>query len=164
MKSIQPVEGLGRKRIHERTRRKARFTCRRKNPQRNESGTVLLIKSGQYTNLEQAFYDVKKNRGAHGVDTITIKEYELELEHNLRVLQQSLRDKYVSCETREKSIYSKGRWNATSFRDSYCRGPCLQAAVKRKLEPIFEEKFLPCSFGFRPDRSAHMAMRKSVRI
>jgi RNA-directed DNA polymerase len=36
----------------------------------------------------------------------------------------------------------------------------LQAAVKRKLEPIFEQKFLPCSFGFRPDRSAHMAILK----
>jgi len=36
----------------------------------------------------------------------------------------------------------------------------VQAAARRILEPIFEEVFLDCSFGFRPGRSAHMALEK----
>ncbi|MDA6365917.1 group II intron reverse transcriptase/maturase, partial [Escherichia coli] len=44
-------------------------------------------------NLEQAFKEVKKNRGSHGVDKVTIKDFESKLEHNLRVLQQSLKDR-----------------------------------------------------------------------
>src|SRR5690606_2998019 len=36
----------------------------------------------------------------------------------------------------------------------------VQAAVRRILEPIFEEVFMDCSFGFRPRRSAHMALEK----
>ncbi|MCY9698162.1 reverse transcriptase domain-containing protein, partial [Paenibacillus alginolyticus] len=36
----------------------------------------------------------------------------------------------------------------------------VQAAAKRILEPIFEAKFMDCSYGFRPERSAHMALEK----
>jgi group II intron reverse transcriptase/maturase len=49
----------------------------------------------------------------------------------------------------------KDLWGYPSVEDRV-----LQAAVKQKLEPIFEEKFLDCSYGFRPNRSAHMALEK----
>jgi RNA-directed DNA polymerase len=49
----------------------------------------------------------------------------------------------------------KDLWGYPSVEDRV-----LQAAVKQKLEPIFEEKFLDCSYGFRPNRSAHMALGK----
>lgn len=49
----------------------------------------------------------------------------------------------------------KDLWGYPSVEDRV-----IQAAVKQKLEPIFEEKFLDCSFGFRPNRSAHMALEK----
>ena len=118
----------------------------------------LIDKIWSYPNLEQAFYDVKKNRGAHGVDTITIKEYELELEHNLRVLQQSLRDKSYRAKPVRRVYIPKADGTQRPLGIPTVGDRVLQAAVKRKLEPIFEEKFLPCSFGFRPDRSAHMAI------
>ena len=35
----------------------------------------------------------------------------------------------------------------------------MQAACKIVLEPVFEADFLPCSFGFRPERSAHDALQ-----
>lgn len=40
------------------------------------------------------------------------------------------------------------------------RDRVVQASVRRIIEPIFEAKFLDCSFGFRPNRSAHMALEK----
>lgn len=120
----------------------------------------LIDKIWTYSNLEQAFYDVKKNRGAHGVDNITIQEYELDLEHNLRVLQQSLRDKEYHAKPVRRVYIPKADGTKRPLGIPTVGDRVLQAAVKRKVEPIFEQKFLPCSFGFRPGRSAHMAIEK----
>lgn len=120
----------------------------------------LIDKIWAYPNLEQAFYDVKKNRGAHGVDNVTIKEFELDLEHNLRVLQQSVRDKTYRAKPVRRVYIPKADGTQRPLGIPTVEDRVLQAAVKRKIEPIFEEKFLPCSFGFRPNRSAHMAIMK----
>lgn len=120
----------------------------------------LIDKIWAYPNLVQAFYNVKKNRGAHGVDNVTIKEFELDLEHNLRVLQQSVRDKTYRTKPVRRVYIPKPDGTQRPLGIPTVEDRVLQAAVKRKLEPIFEEKFLPCSFGFRPNRSAHMAIMK----
>src|SRR5690606_30172543 len=100
--------------------------------------------------LEQAFYDVKRNKGAHGVDNVTIKEYEIELEHNLRMLQQSLRCKTYRAKPVRRVYIPKADGTQRPLGIPTVQDRIVQAAVKRKLEPIFEKKFLPCSFGFRP--------------
>lgn len=120
----------------------------------------LMDKVWAYSNLEQAFYNVKKNKGAHGVDNITIKNYELNLEHNLRVLQKSLRDKTYRAKPVRRVYIPKADGTQRPLGIPTVGDRVLQAAVKQKLEPIFEEKFLPCSFGFRFNRSAHMAIEK----
>jgi RNA-directed DNA polymerase len=43
------------------------------------------------------------------------------------------------------------------------RDRIVQAAVKIVLKPVFEAGFLPCSFGFRPKRSAHDALQGTHR-
>jgi RNA-directed DNA polymerase len=118
----------------------------------------LMDKLWNYQNLEQAFYDVKKNRGAHGVDKVTIKEYEVELEHNLRVLQDSLRMKTYRAKPVRRVFIPKADGTKRPLGIPTVEDRILQAATKRILEPIFEQKFLDCSFGFRPNRSAHMAI------
>lgn len=118
----------------------------------------LADKIWAYPNLEQAFYDVKKNRGAHGVDNVTIKDYEADLEHNLRMLQKSLRNKTYRAKPVRRVYISKADGSQRPLGIPTVVDRIVQAAVKRILEPIFEQKFLPCSFGFRPERSAHMAI------
>ncbi|MDQ0158038.1 group II intron reverse transcriptase/maturase [Robertmurraya andreesenii] len=120
----------------------------------------LIDKIWSTTNLELAFYDVKKNRGSHGVDKVTIKEYEMELEHNLRVLQKSLKDKTYRTRPVRRVYIPKVDGTQRPLGIPTVQDRIVQAAVKRKLEPIFEEKFLDCSYGFRPNRSAHMAIEK----
>lgn len=120
----------------------------------------LIDKIWSYSNLEQAFYDVKRNKGSHGVDNVTIREYESDLEHNLRVLHQSLRDKSFRAKPVRRVFIPKVDGTQRPLGIPTVGDRVLQAAVKRKLEPIFEQKFLPCSFGFRPNRSAHMAIQK----
>jgi group II intron reverse transcriptase/maturase len=120
----------------------------------------LMDKLWNYQNLEQAFYDVKKNRGSHGVDKVTIKEYEIELEHNLRVLQESLRLRRYRAKPVRRVFIPKVDGTKRPLGIPTVEDRILQAATKRILEPIFEQKFLDCSFGFRPNRSAHMAIDK----
>jgi RNA-directed DNA polymerase len=120
----------------------------------------LMDKLWNYQNLEQSFYDVKKNRGSHGVDKVTIKEYEIELEHNLRVLQESLRLKTYRTKPVRRVYIPKADGTKRPLGIPTVEDRILQAATKRILEPIFEQKFLNCSFGFRPNRSAHMAIDK----
>ena len=120
----------------------------------------LIDKIWNYQNLEQAFYDVKKNRGSHGVDKVTIKDYELELEHNLRVLQESLRTKTYRAKPVRRVYIPKADGSKRPLGIPTVEDRILQASTKRILEPIFEQKFLDCSYGFRPNRSAHMAIGK----
>ncbi|WP_045522570.1 group II intron reverse transcriptase/maturase, partial [Neobacillus niacini] len=120
----------------------------------------LIDKLWDYQNLEQAFYDVKRNRGAHGVDKVTIKDYEIELEHNLRVLQESLRTKTYRAKPVRRVFIPKADGSKRPLGIPTVVDRIVQAATKRILEPIFEQKFLDCSFGFRPNRSAHMAIDK----
>lgn len=120
----------------------------------------LMDKVWSYPNLEQAFRDVKKNRGSHGVDNVTIKEYENDLEHNLRVLQESLRDKTFRAKPVRRVYIPKADGTKRPLGIPTVGDRVLQAAVKRQLEPIFEQKFLSCSYGFRPGRSAHMAIEQ----
>jgi RNA-directed DNA polymerase len=120
----------------------------------------LIDKIWDYQNLEQAFYDVKKNRGSHGVDKVTIKDYEKELEHNLRVLQKSLSTKTYRAKPVRRVYIPKADGTKRPLGIPTVEDRILQAATKRILEPIFEQKFLDCSYGFRPNRSAHMAIDK----
>ena len=60
----------------------------------------------------------------------------------------------VGCSSRSRARPSSGRCRFPTVRDRI-----VQAAVKIVLEPIFEADLLPCSFGFRPRRSAHDALQ-----
>lgn len=53
----------------------------------------LIDKIYAMSNLEEAFQAVKKNKGAPGVDGVTIAKYEEKLEDNLRALQQNVKSK-----------------------------------------------------------------------
>src|SRR5690606_28964198 len=120
----------------------------------------LADKVWSMKNLEAAFYEVKKNRGAPGVDKVTIKEFELELEHNLRMLQEQLRHKAYRPMPVRRVYIPKDDGSDRPLGIPSVRDRIVQAALKRILEPIFEEKFMDCSYGFRPGRSAHMAIEK----
>lgn len=130
---------------------------------RKQKWYSLMDKIWALPNLEKAFQDVKKNRGAAGVDKVTIKQFEMELEHNLRVLQEELRTKtYRSMPVRRVYI-PKADGTERPLGIPAVRDRVVQAAARRILEPIFESKFMDCSYGFRPERSAHMAIEKIRR-
>ncbi|MEF3309408.1 group II intron reverse transcriptase/maturase [Paenibacillus sp. GYB004] len=120
----------------------------------------LVDKIWAKTNLEEAFKEVKRNRGAAGIDRMTIKAFESGLEHHLEVLQQTLRSKTYRPKPVRRVHIPKADGTQRPLGIPTVGDRIVQAAARRVLEPIFEAKFMDCSYGFRPERSAHMALHK----
>ena len=120
----------------------------------------LMDKVWAKANLEEAFKEVKRNKGAAGINGVTIKEFELNLEDNVRVLHEELRTKTYTPMPVKRVYIPKADGSERPLGIPTVRDRMVQAATRRIIEPIFEKKFKDCSFGFRPNRSAHMAIEK----
>ena len=107
--------------------------------------------------LREAWRSLKKKRSS-GVDGVTAREYEENLEENLRDLHRRL----VSMKYRAqpvKRVYvpkEGGKWRPIGIPAT--EDKIVQAAVRRVLEAIYEQDFFDFSYGFRPGRSAHQAL------
>jgi RNA-directed DNA polymerase len=109
--------------------------------------------------LREAYRRTRKD-GATGIDRQTADEYARNLDDNLRaLLERGKSGSYVAPPVRRVHI-PKGDGSQTrpigipTFEDKV-----LQRAVAMVLEAVYEQSFLDCSYGFRPGRSAHQALR-----
>ena len=135
-----------------------------------EDGTVkkvhsLIDKVYQPTNLRIAWDMVKANKGSGGIDNVRIIDFDKVADEELLKLHNELKnDTYKPMPVRRVYIPKRNKPNEKrplgipSIRDRIC-----QQALKNRLEPIFEPEFSDCSYGYRPGRSAHQAMRKIYR-
>jgi RNA-directed DNA polymerase len=109
--------------------------------------------------LHEAFRRTRKD-GAAGVDGQTSQDYEKDLEANLRsLLDRAKSGTYRAPPVRRVHIPKGG--SATETRPigiPTLEDKVLQRAVAMLLEPIYEQDFYDCSYGFRPGRSAHQAL------
>ena len=109
--------------------------------------------------LYEAYQRTRKD-GAVGVDKQTAEEYAEDLGNNLKsLLERAKSGRYVAPPVRRAYIPkdSTGKElrpiGIPTFEDKV-----LQRAVQMLLEPLYEQDFLNCSYGFRPGRSAHDAL------
>jgi group II intron reverse transcriptase/maturase len=115
-------------------------------------------------NLARAWERVKKNKGAGGVDGVTVTRFEENREQYLGVLHQKLKDgSYQPRPVRRVEIDKPGSMAKRALGIPTVMDRVCQQAVVQVLEPIFEPTFRDESFGFRPGRSTHMAMRRIWR-
>jgi len=115
-------------------------------------------------NLRRAWERVKKNRGAGGVDGVTIARFEADREHYLDVLHWQLKEgRYRPRPVRRVEIDKPGTTKKRPLGIPTIMDRVCQQALVQVLQPIFEPTFREASFGYRPGRSAHMAMRRIWR-
>jgi group II intron reverse transcriptase/maturase len=108
--------------------------------------------------MARAWEEVRRNRGAPGVDGVTIEMVEERgADAFLRELQAQLRDGTYRPLPVRRVLIPKGSGGQRALGIPAVRDRVAQAAVKLVIEPIFEADFLPCSYGYRPGRSAQDA-------
>jgi len=109
-------------------------------------------------NLSQCFYDLRKD-AAPGVDGVTFQEYAKNLEANLGDLVRRLRNKSYHARLVRRKYIPKGQGKWRPLGIPTLEEKLLQSAVAQILSAIYEADFLPCSYGYRPARDAHQAVR-----
>ena len=109
--------------------------------------------------LRGAYRRTRKD-GATGVDRQTADEYARKLEGNLRsLLEQAKSGSYVAPPVRRVHIPKGDGSQMRPIGIPTFEDKVLQRAVVMVLEAVYEQSFLNCSYGFRPGRSAHQALR-----
>ncbi len=112
--------------------------------------------------LWEAWERVRANRGAAGVDRVTLAyvEEEYGVERLLAGLQADLREGCYRPAPARRVDIPKPQGGKRPLGIPSVRDRVAQQAAKIVLEPVFEAGFSPCSYGFRPKRSATQAMER----
>src|SRR2546426_9529336 len=110
--------------------------------------------------LREAYGMAEKNDGAPGIDGVTFEAIE---QSGVESFLQQIRDELVSntyrpMRARKKEIPKDGGTKVRVLSIPSIRDRVVQGALKLILEPIFEADFQPGSYGYRPKRSAHVAV------
>lgn len=125
---------------------------------------TLIDKVYALPTLRAAFTRVKANRGAPGVDHVTVAMFEARLDAHLATLSASLRDGTYRPQPIRRHWIPKGPRERRPLGIPTVRDRVVQTALRLVLEPIFEVTFAPHSYGFRPQRSAKQALRRVVTL
>ena len=109
--------------------------------------------------LRWAWHQVAANRGAAGVDGQSTQAFGAQADLHLAELRRRLaQQRYAPRPVRRHWIAKLGKKGRRPLGIPAVRDRVVQAALVAVLEPIFEAKFLGCSFGFRPGRSPRQAL------
>ena len=123
-------------------------------------GADLLEKVLEGENLNKAYKRVKANKGASGVDGMTVNEALPWLkEHREELLESIRRGKYKPSPVRRVEI-PKDNGGTRKLGIPTVIDRIIQQAIAQVLTPIYEPKFSEGSYGYRPNRSAKDAVLK----
>jgi group II intron reverse transcriptase/maturase len=106
----------------------------------------------------KAFKAVKRNRGAAGIDKVSIKMFEANLEQNLAALKKDLKTGAFTPAPLRRKFIPKGPGQFRPLGIPAVRDRVAQEVVRTLLNPIFERQFHNASFGFRAKRDCHQAL------
>ncbi|WP_428559796.1 MAG: reverse transcriptase domain-containing protein [Solidesulfovibrio sp. DCME] len=107
--------------------------------------------------LKEAFHLTRKD-GASGVDQQTAAEYEGQLDENLTSLLDRFKSGTYKAPPVKRAYIPKASGAARPIGIPTIEDKVLQRAVAMVLGAVYEQDFLPCSYGFRPGRSCHQAL------
>lgn len=108
--------------------------------------------------LKDCWRDIRKD-AASGVDEVSAEQYEESLEENVRDLVERLKRKSYRARLVQRAYIPKGDGKKRPLGIPVIEDKLLQLGVKRILEAIYEQDFLPCSYGYRPGIGALDAVK-----
>jgi RNA-directed DNA polymerase len=114
--------------------------------------------------LATAFRNVKRNRGAAGIDKVSIRLYENNLVPNLRALMRRLKDRSYRPLPLRRVHIPKGDGTTRPLGIPAVRDRVAQEVLRLLLSPLFERIFHDDSYGFRPARNCHMAVQRVLEL
>jgi group II intron reverse transcriptase/maturase len=161
--SVSQADGLDRVRALQRVL----YRSAKQDPERRFH--AVFDKVARSDVMWQAWRDVRANKGAPGVDGVSIDAIEQSGDAGVRVFLDDLAaqlraGKYRPQPLRRVHIPKPGRPGQTRpLGIPTVRDRVVMGAARIVLEPVFEADFLASSFGFRPKRSAHMAI-EAIRL
>jgi group II intron reverse transcriptase/maturase len=122
----------------------------------------LLEKVVDRHNLNQAYKRIKRNGGSHGVDGMTVDELLPHLKQHGDQIRHDLRDgKYRPQPVRRVEIPKANGGGVRLLGVPVVVDRMLQQAIAQVLTPVFEKEFSDYSYGFRPGKSAHDAIKQA---
>lgn len=126
------------------------------------AGTGLMERILDRDNLNRAFKKVKANKGAPGIDKMSIDEAQDWLrEHKTELIESIMDGTYKPQPVRRKEIPKEGG-KVRKLGIPTVIDRVIQQAVTQQLTPIFEPIFAEGSYGYRPNRGAQQAIKKVV--
>ena len=127
---------------------------------RQSLNPVTLAEVLEEENLKKAWKQVKANKGAPGIDNISIEEFpEYAFRHWEGIKAALLEGTYQPSPVRRVEI-PKDSGGTRPLGISTVVDRVIQQAISQVLTPVFDPHFSEHSYGFRPNRSAHQAVRK----
>jgi len=112
--------------------------------------------------LETAYRQIRANNGSAGVDNISFEDIEKEKDGPNKLIDQiesELKEKRYTPKPIRRVYIPKANGKMRPLGIPCIRDRLVQMALLLIIEPIFEADFEDCSFGFRPERSAHDALK-----
>jgi RNA-directed DNA polymerase len=110
----------------------------------------------------KAFKAVKKNRGAAGIDKVSIAMYESNLKANLLSLMRKLKKGLYRPKPLRRAYIPKERDKTRPLGIPAVNCRVAQEVLRRLINPIFERRFHDNSFGFRQGRNCHQAVERLI--
>ena len=127
-------------------------------PTDSNQPSLLMQRILERNNLIRALKQVQRNKGAPGVDKVSVKELPNYLkQHWERIREQLINGSYKPQSVRRVEI-PKPNGSTRKLGIPTVVDRLIQQAIAQVLSPIWETHFHPNSFGFRPKRSAHQAV------
>jgi RNA-directed DNA polymerase len=121
----------------------------------------LIDKVYAPANLLAAFERVARNKGAAGVDHVTVEDFRRRRDEHLADLHEQLRrDTFRPQMIRRKFIDKPGTTEKRPLGIPTARDRVVQGALRQVLEPIFEKEYAEHSYGFRPGKGCKDALRR----
>jgi len=111
-------------------------------------------------NILSAWKQVRANKGAPGIDGITIEEFPVYAHDNWKRIKQSLLEGRFIPSPVKRVEFPKDSGGTRPLGIPVVMDRVIQQAICQILSPVFDPHFSEASFGFRPSRSAHQAVKK----